>query len=51
VFSDLPSSLAARLKFKLPRNLRVFASPREIKLSTVLKLLKLKFPEAYSLCC
>ena len=51
VFSDLPSSLVARLKFKLPRNLRVFASPREIKLSTVLKLLKLKFPEAYSLCC
>ena len=51
VLSDLPAPLIARLKFKLPKGLCASASRREIKHSTVSKLLKLKFPEAYSLCC
>ena len=51
VFSELPSSLVSRLKFKLPKGLCVSAPPREIKVSSILKLLKLRFPEAYSLCC
>ncbi len=51
VFSKLPASVVSRAKFKLPKDLRVFASPREIDLPVVLKLFKLKFPEAYKLCC
>ena len=49
--SKLPASVVSRAKFKLSKNLRVSASPREIDLSVVLKLFKLKFPEAYKLCC
>ena len=49
--SGLPPSLVSRLKFKLPKGLCASAPRREIRLSTVLKLLKLKFPEAHSLCC
>jgi len=49
--SNVPSSLASRLKFKLPKGLSASASPREMKLSCIFKLLKLKFPEAYKLCC
>ena len=51
VFSDLPASLVARLKFKLPKGLCNSESMRETGLSTIYKLFKLKFPEAYSLCC
>jgi len=50
-FSKLPASVVSRAKFKLPKDLRVSASPREIDLPVVLKLFKLKFPEAYKLCC
>ena len=50
-FSKLPASVVSRAKFKLPKDLRVSASPREIDLPAVLKLFKLKFPEAYKLCC
>ncbi len=49
--SRLPASLVSRLKFKFPRGLCDHAVQREIKLSSILKLLKLKFPEAYKLCC
>ena len=51
VVANLPSPLVARLKFKLPKGLCASASLREVKLSAVLKLFKLKFPEAYKLCC
>ena len=51
VLAKLPSSLVARLKFKLPKGLCASAPLREVKLSTVLRLFKLKFPEAYKLCC
>jgi hypothetical protein len=51
VVANLPSPLVARLKFKLPKELCASASLREVKLSAVLKLFKLKFPEAYKLCC
>ena len=50
----LPSSLVSRLKFKLSKNLCDSASLR-LKQETcgrvLAKLLKLKFPEAYKLCC
>ena len=49
--SGIPEPLAARLKFMFPRNLRVSAPPREIGINIINKLLKLRFPEAYSLCC
>ena len=55
--SDLPSSLVSRLKFKLPKSLcdsamlRLKERPSQTTLPVILKLLKLKFPEAYSLCC
>ena len=49
--SNVPSSLVSRLKFKLPKGLSASASLREMKLSCIFKLLKLKFPEAYKLCC
>ena len=51
VVANLSSPLVARLKFKLPKGLCASASLREVKLSAVLKLFKLKFPEAYKLCC
>ena len=49
--------LASRLKFKIPKNLCDLCVPcgeketLSIAFPTILKLLKLKFPEAYSLCC
>jgi len=49
--SGLPAPLVSRFAFKLPKGLCDSASPREIKLSSVSKLLKLKFPEAYKICC
>ena len=51
VFSVFPESVVSRVRFKLPKNLRISASPREVDPSVVSKLLKLKFPEAYKLCC
>ena len=58
--AGLPASLVSRLKLKLPKSLcdlcvsaplRLKERSSQINLSAVLKLLKLKFPEAYSLCC
>ena len=49
--SRLPSPLVSRLAFKFPKDLRSSAPACEMKHPTVLKLLKLKFPEAHSLCC
>ena len=49
--SSLPASLVSRLKFKLPRGFCDPVAQREIKLSSIYKLLKLKFPEAYKVCC
>ena len=53
--ANLPASLVSRLTFKFPKDLCASAPLREKKdtvaLSAILKLLKLKFPEAYSLCC
>ena len=49
--------LASRLKFKIPKNLCDLCVPcgeketSSIAFPTILKLLKLKFPEAYKLCC
>ena len=49
--------LVSRLKFKIPKNLCDLCVPcgeketSSIAFPTILKLLKLKFPEAYSLCC
>ena len=49
--------LASRLKFKIPKSLCGLCVPcgeketSSIAFPTILKLLKLKFPEAYSLCC
>lgn len=52
--AGLPAPLVSRLKFKFPKTLCDSASPREMKgavvLPAILKLLKLKFPEAYALC-
>lgn len=54
LLADVPSSLVARLKFKLPKKLCDSATLR-FKAQTcdkvVAKLLKLKFPEAHKLCC
>ena len=56
--AGLPASLVARLAFKLPKPLSAAAPRRKMKPQqgealrpAILKLLKLKFPEAYSLCC
>ena len=54
LLADVPSPLAARFRFKLPKSLCASASPRlkkETCGAVVAKLLKLKFPEAYRLCC
>ncbi len=53
LLSDLPAPLASRLRLKLPADLVLPASPDKAAASpqTVLLLLKLKFPEAHSLCC
>ena len=54
--SAVPESLASRLKFKIPKNLCGLCVPcgekgtSRIAFQAILKLLKLKFPEAYSLC-
>ena len=56
-FASLPSSLVSRLRFKFPKalcDLCVLCGEKEdvpARLQVVNKLLKLKFPEAYSLCC
>jgi hypothetical protein len=56
-FAALPSSLVSRLRFKFPQNLCdlcVISGKKEdvpSRLQVVNKLLKLKFPEAFSLCC
>ena len=58
--AGLPASLVSRLKLKLPKSLcdlcvsaplRLEERPSQTNLSAVLKLFKLKFPEAYKLCC
>lgn len=55
--ASIPSSLVSRLKFKLSKNLcdsaplRLKERSSQTNLSAVLKLFKLKFPEAYKLCC
>ena len=60
MLAPLPESLVMRLKFKLPKNVSCCAVPREeskgssvslLHSSFLSKLLKLKFPEAYRLCC
>ena len=55
-FAGLPESLVARIKFKLPKSLCELCVPcgkakSVVSGSVVSKLLKLKFPEAYELCC
>ena len=58
--AGLPASLVSRLKLKLPKSLcdlcvsaplRLKERSSQINLSAVLKLFKLKFPEANKLCC
>ncbi len=54
LLADVPSPLLSRFKFKLPKSLCASAPPRlkkETCGAVVAKLLKLKFPEAYRLCC
>ena len=53
LLSDLPESVMSRLRLKLPADLVVADPPRgaKVPLQAVLLLLKLKFPEAHSLCC
>ena len=54
LLADVPPSLVSRLKFKLPRKLCA-SEPLHFEAKTcgkvVAKLLKLKFQEAYKLCC
>ena len=58
--AGLPASLVSRLKLKLPKSLcdlcvsaplRLKERSAQINLSAVLKLFKLKLPEAYKMCC
>ena len=60
VLSELPEPLIRRMKLKFPKGLcelcvsaplRLKERSSQINLSAVLKLFKLKFPEAYKLCC
>ena len=54
LLGDLPPSLVSRLRLKLPKGMCDSAAPRlkrEACGKALAKLLKLKFPEAYSLCC
>ena len=54
LLAPLPEALSSRLKFKLPKDLCVSAPLRleqETCAKALAKLLKLKFPEAYKLCC
>ena len=54
LLAEVPSPLVSRLRFKLPKGIGTSA-PSRLKKETcgtvVAKLLKLKFPEAHSLCC
>ena len=50
--ATLPDPLRHRLALKLPRNLQPSnLQPSTCNLQLLLKLLKLRFPEAHSLCC
>lgn len=54
LFAALPAPLVARLVFKFPKSRRSLCVPqdgRAVTLAVVHKLLKLKFPEAYRICC
>ena len=54
LLADVPSPLLSRFRFKLPKSFCASAAPRlkkETCGTVVAKLLKLKFPEAYRLCC
>ncbi len=58
VLSSLPAQLLRRLELKLPKNTRTLDASlapevpvTSFNLQFVLKLLKLRFPEAYALCC
>ena len=54
LLAPLPEALVSRLKLKLPKGLCDSAPLRlkpEICGKALAKLLKLKFPEAYKLCC
>ena len=57
VLDSQPSHLLARLKLKLPKMYSIDSQPEAnlqssiFNLQLVTRLLKLKFPEAYSLCC
>ena len=57
IVKPLPASLLARLKFKFPKDLCDLCVPCDERdepssaNDAVKRLLKLKFPEAYSLCC
>ncbi len=60
LLDSLPASLVARLKLKLPKTYSDAANPQSSILNpqssifnqkSLTRLLKLKFPEAYSLCC
>lgn len=52
--AGIPAPVVSRLRFKLPKSLGASASSvslRDTNASAAIKLLKLRFPEAYSLCC
>ena len=57
ILDSQPSPLLARLKLKLPKMYSIDSQPEAnlqssiFNLQLVTRLLKLKFPEAYSLCC
>ena len=57
LISSLPESLLNRFRLKFPKTFCAFEPMRETKKqaekvqTVVMKLLKLKFPEAYNLCC
>lgn len=54
LFAALPAPLVARLVFKFPKSRRNLCVPQDggtVTLAVVHKLLKLKFPEAYRICC
>jgi len=56
-FADIPEPVVSRIKFKFPKSLCDFCAPcgkkggAETVRSAISKLFKLKFPEAYKLCC
>ncbi len=50
-FARLPEAVVSRAKLKLDKGISVSSPSRELDLPVILKLLKLKFPEAYRLCC